>query len=157
MPNALPVVDPEFYVTDTSYGDVNDIVPTTAEDMYPNVWPGYAGFEGQSNFVNAYHPGEFGDANSKDAQGQNIDRTTYGEMGEVNRNAYSIFGPVDPGLVEDFELYGEVNEYRRPLESGAGPVGAYDHGDYTAMQVMQQMSPEAYTEESLMSLLTAGV
>lgn len=154
---ATPVIDPAWFPTDTDYGDIADIVPTTAEDMYPTPWPGYVGFEGQSNFTNAYHPDEFGVSNSTDNQGGYIDRTTYGEMGEVNRNSYSIFGPVEPSLVEDFELYGEVSDYKRPFESAYGPVGAYDHGDYTAQQVIQQMSPEAYTEESLVDILTAGV
>lgn len=157
MTHPMPVIDPMFLVTDTSYGDVSDIVPTTAEDLYPDVWPGYVGLEGQNSFVNAYHPDDFGVSNSTDNQGGFIDRTTYGEMGEVNRNAYSVYGPVEPNLVEDFQLYGDVDRYVRPLESGVGPVGAYDHAGYTAMQVMQQMSPESYTEASLMSLLTEGI
>jgi hypothetical protein len=54
-------------------------------------------------------------------------------------------------------LTGQVSNYKRPEEYGFGPVGAYDHASYTALQISQQMSPEAYTEESLISLLTEGI
>ena len=62
-------------------------------------------------------------------------------------------GPVEPGLVEDFKLYGNVLPGQRRPEYGDGPVAQYDHASYTAMQIVQQMSPEAYAEEAIANLV----
>lgn len=152
----LPQIHPQWYPTDVSDEVVEDIVPTTAEDEYPQFFPGYVGVSADNSFTDA-RPGGLFMADYEDAQGRNIDRESHGEMGEVNRNAYSIYGPVEPNSVENFALMGQVSNYRRPAESGNGPVGRYDHAGYTAAQIVQQMSPEAYTEASLISLLTEGI
>jgi hypothetical protein len=153
---SVPTIDPIWLETDPN-GDLSDIIPLTADNAYPGFFPGYVGVEGENSFTDAYHPTDLPVSNAADNQGRNIDYELYGEHGEVNRNAYSIYGPVEPNLVEDFQLYGEVGKFPRAPEWAFGPVGAYDHAGYTAMQVMQQMSPEAYTEASLMSLLTEGI
>lgn len=154
----LPTIVPEWLSNPTDVNDtVDDIVPMTADNAYPEFFPGYVGMEGEHN-PNESYLGTLPASQSMDANGNAfVDRVSFGEMGEVDRNAYSIYGPVDPGLVENFELTGEVSAYHRPLDFASGPVGAYDHASYTSMQIAQQMSPESYTEASLVSLLTEGI
>lgn len=145
-----------YLTTDLEYGDVGDIIPATLNDDAPWGWPGYVG-ESAENLPTDAFLGGLPFADGTDAQGRNIDYQSFGEMGEVNRNSYAIGGPVEPNLVEDFQLYGNVAPGQRRPEYGDGPVGGYDHLSYTAMQVMQQMSPYAYDNESLASLLTGAI
>lgn len=152
-----PTVIPMWLGVELDGNDVSDIVPVTADNAYPFDFPGYVGMEAENHETDAYL-GVLAASQSMDANGNShIDRWSYGEQGQVNRNAYSIFGPVEPGLVENFQLYGEVSDYTRPLEWAYGEVGSYDHASYTALQIAQQMGPEAYSEASIVQLLTEGI
>jgi len=148
-----------YYLETSVTDDLGDIIPLTGNDLYPFDFPGYAGMSSENLTVDAFIPRDprLVVPNSMDAQGQHIDYTSYGESGQVNRNSYAILGPVEPNSVEDFQLYGDVAAGQRRIEHGVGPVGAYDHGDYTSLQVAQQMALEATDEESLISLLTGGM
>lgn len=154
----MPEMQQYYLVADTT--DVlDDIIPLTANDLYPIGFPGYVGMSAENLTVDAFIPRDplLAVPNSMDAQGMHIDYTSFGDSGEVNRNSYAILGPVEPNSVEDFQLYGNVAPGQRRIENGVGPVGAYDHGDYTGLQLAQQMSAEAYDNESLVSLLTGGM
>lgn len=145
----------QYYLT-ADIGDVlDDIIPDTMNDTVPMGWPGYVGISAENNVNEAFLSG-LPMPNSMDAQGEHIDYTSYGDAGYVNRNAYSILGPVEPNQVEDFQLYGSVAAGQRRPEYSQGPVGSYDHGDYTLLQVAQQMEAEAYSEQAIISLLTGG-
>lgn len=148
----------QAYYLDTTVGDdLENVIPMTANDLYPAFFPGYVGQSADNLPCDAFTPHDLGKPESMDAQGQHINYDMHGEMGEVNRNSYAILGPVEPNLVEDFQLYGNVAAGQRRPEYGVGPVGQYDHGEYTMLQVAQQMSPEAYAEQSLISLLAEGI
>jgi len=154
--------------TDDGAGALDNIIPMTADYAYPGDFPGYVGMEGIHRPTQAYIPGGgpagrmfvpngFADSVATDTPTGNIDYESWGEMGEVDRNAYSIYGPVEPNIVENFGLYGEVLPGQRRPEYANGPVGAYDHGSYTSMQIAQQMADVAYNEASIMSLLVGAV
>lgn len=146
------------YLVTTDQGEaLSDIIPMTADLQYPAEFPGYVGLEAIHRPTQAYHPTGIPLSDPTDNMGRNIDYTSYGEMGEVDRNAYSIYGPVEPGLVENFQLMGTVLPGQRQPEYGDGVVGQYDHGAYTALSLAQQMSDTAYDEASLVSLLLTGV
>ena len=147
-----------YYLTTEVGEDLGDIIPLTANDVYPEFFPGYVGLSAENLPCDAFTPSFLGATESMDVNGNaHIAYDEFGEPGEVNRNSYAIGGPVEPNLVENFELYGHVAAGQRMPEYGVGPVGAYDHGEYTALQVAQQMSPEAYAEAALLSLLSEGV
>lgn len=142
-----------MYLTATVGDDLENIIPLTGNDQYPGAYPGYVGFSLDNLPTDAFIPHNMVVPNSMDAAGQHIDYTSYGEMGEVNRNSYAIGGPVEPNLVENFELFGQVLPGQRRPEYGDGPVSEYDHNAYTALQVAQQMAPEVYAEQSIVDLL----
>lgn len=142
-----------YYLTTTVGDDLENIIPMTGNDVYPLGYPGYVGVSADNLPCDAFTPAFLPMPDSMDAAGKHIDYTSYGEPGEVNRNSYSIFGPVEPNSVEDFQLYGNVLAGQRRPEHGVGPVAQYDHNAYTAMQVMQQMSPEAYAEEAIANIV----
>lgn len=147
-----------YYLTADISDVLDDIIPLTGNDIYPEFFPGYVGVSAENLPCDAFIPHFLGKPQSMDVNGDaHIAYDEYGEQGEVNRNSYAIGGPVEPNLVENFELYGHVAAGQRMPEYGVGPVGAYDHGEYTALQVAQQMSPEAYAEAALLSLLSEGV
>lgn len=147
-----------YYLTTEVGDDLEDIIPDTGNDIYPAFFPGYVGISAENLPCDAFIPNFLGKPESMDSHGtSHIAYDEYGEQGEVNRNSYAIGGPVEPNLVENFELYGHVLAGQRMPEWGVGPVGAYDHGEYTALQVAQQMSPEAYAEAALKSLLSEGI
>lgn len=148
----MPEMQPAYLTADA--GDVLDnVIPLTGNDLYPAEFPGYVGWSADNLPTDAYIPHGFAVPDSMDAQGSHIDYTSYGEPGEVNRNSYAIGGPVEPNLVEDFQLYGNVLPGQRRIEYGEGPVAQYDHNAYTALQIAQQMSPEAYAEQSIADLV----
>jgi len=132
---------------------LSDIIPLTADLQYPGHFPGYVGTEQTHRPTQAFIPHDMPAAIATDTPTGHIDYTSWGWMGEVDRNAYSIIGPVEPNLVENFSLMGQVLPGQRRPEYGNGPVGSYDHAEYTAMSVMQQMADVAYNESSLMDLL----
>lgn len=145
-----------YYLVADTNDVLDDVIPLTMNDATPVDWPGYVGSSAENLASDAFTPHFLSPSESMDAQGRHIDYDSWGESGEVNRNSYASMGPVEPGLVEDFQLYGNVAASQRRPEYGIGPVGAYDHIDYTAMQVAQQMAAEAYSEESIVSLLYGG-
>lgn len=142
-----------YYLTPEVGEDVSDIVPITANDMYPNEFPGYVGVSLENLPSDAFIPHNLYVPDSMDAAGQHIDYTSYGESGEVNRNSYAIGGPVEPNLVENFALTGSVLPGQRRPEYSDGHVSEYDHNAYTALQIAQQMAPEAYAEQSIANLV----
>jgi hypothetical protein len=146
----------DWYLTTNVADDLENIIPDTLNDVAPWGWPGYVGVSAENLATDAFIPHFLAASEGADAMGRNIDYQSYGESGEVNRNSYAIGGPVEPNMVEDFQLYGNVADGQRRPEYGAGPVGAYDHLSYTAMQVMQQMAPYAYDQEALASLLSGA-
>jgi hypothetical protein len=151
------VTSQQAYYLVADAGDVlDDIIPMTMNDTTPMEWPGYVGYSVDSGVTDGFTPHFLPMPNSMDAAGSPIDYTTYGEPGEVNRNAYSMLGPVEPNLVEDFQLYGNVAAGQRRPEYSQGSVGDYDHADYTMLQIAQQMEREAYPEEAIISLLNSG-
>lgn len=143
-----------YLVTTDQDEALGDIIPMTADYMYPEGYPGYVGSEEIHRPTQAYHPHDLPLTDATDAAGRHIDYISDGEMGEVDRNAYSIKGPVEPNLVENFNLMGSVLPGQRQPEYGQGPVGSYDHAMYTSLSLMQQMADTAYDESSLVSLLT---
>lgn len=132
---------------------LSDIIPMTADLQYPGHFPGYVGTEQTHRPTQAYIPTDMPVSVAMDTPNGHIDYSSWGEMGEVDRNAYSIIGPVEPNLVENFALMGQVLPGQRRPEYGNGPVGAYDHAEYTSMSLMQQMADVAYNESSLVDLL----
>lgn len=143
----------QYYLTATVSDDLENVIPMTGNDMYPADFPGYVGVSYDNLPTDAFIPHGMPVPDSMDAAGQHIDYTSYGEPGEVNRNSYAIGGPVEPNLVENFELFGQVLPGQRRPEYGDGPVSEYDHNAYTALQVAQQMAPEAYAEQAIVDLL----
>lgn len=146
----------QYYLTATTDDVLDDIIPMTGNDMYPGAFPGYVGMSADNLTVDGFIPTCFAATDGTDAAGRNVDYDSHGESGEVNRNSYSIGGPVEPNLVEDFQLYGDVLGSQRRPEYGTGPVAQYDHNAYTALQIAQQMSPEAYADEAIALLVTGA-
>lgn len=136
---------------------LSDIIPMTADLQYPGHFPGYVGVEETHHPTQAYIPTDMPVTVAFDTPSGHIDYSSWGENGEVDRNAYSIGGPVEPNLVENHELYGQVLPGQRRPEYSDGPVGAYDHGAYTTAQIAQQMADVAYNEASVLDVLMGGV
>lgn len=145
-------------VTTDDMEALSDIIPMTAEYAYVGDFPGYVGREAIHRPTQAFIPPrtEYAPPNATDNQGGHIDYTSWGEMGEVDRNAYSIYGPVEPNSVENFALMGQVLPGQRRPEYGDGPVGAYDHATYTSLQIAQQMADVAYNEAAISDVLLGG-
>jgi hypothetical protein len=146
-----------YLVTTDQDEALSDVIPMTADLRYPGEFPGYVGAEDIHRPTQAFIPSVFPASIPWDTPTGNIDYTSWGTMGEVDRNAYSILGPVEPNSVENFQLFGQVLPGQRRPEYGDGVVGQYDHGAYTALSVAQQMATTAYDEASLVSLLLTGV
>lgn len=150
-----PMVYPQYFVTDTHDEVVEDIVPTTADGAYPGAFPSYVGIEADNNSATDRFDlsvSEWPEAST----GAFVDRSIGAEMGAVNTNPYSIYGPVSPNSVENFDLLGTVINNPRQAEYANGHVGDLDYMSYTAQQLAAQQSPEANADEVLAQLLASG-
>ena len=143
-------------VTTDQQEALSDIIPMTADLAYPGHFPSI-GIEQNHQPAQAYELHGVGVSSAMDTPQGNIDYTSWGNMGDVDRFEYSTPGPVDPNTVENFHLAGQVLPGQRRPEYGDGPVGAYDHGAYTTAQIAQQMADKAYDEASILSMLMGGV
>jgi hypothetical protein len=154
----MPHSQVHYLIADTSDEVLLDVIPTTGNDMYPEGFPGYVGVSSDNLASDAFTPNFLCSTVATDTPAGNIDYEIGGNSGQVNRNSYAIGGPVEPNLVENFELTGAViRPGRRPEYSLPGEVGSYDHSAYTTMQVVQQTGNDAYTTATLLSLLSGDM
>jgi hypothetical protein len=137
MPSGEDSLDPRFNVVPESFGFA-----------YPGVFPGMAGAE-LLHTESSRLAGWWGEA---DAEGIEPDWSLGGMPGDVETQPYGT-GVVDAGMTEDYSLLGAVSRYRRPAESGVGPVGALDYRSQLAMQIVQSMTPDVYDEASQLSVV----